>query len=335
MASVYSHGAFFFCIAITIAYAFAADNRNAADDCFTASIKSICDATSSPGSCNHPFDPTRVSQPKITLRNLINSTMDQLSKVSPDFATNGEIERLINSSMPNNGLALSALGSCRELISLAMYNFNKSLSSPLMTDVDRDDVTSWVCAGGSNLQTCIDEFGEQPQGVRKVVIAKLEKPIYLTRNSSTIMAIIDRCSRRSNVHSSKTDLLVGDSRDHYPHWLSSKDRRFLQGSNMVPNVVVAADGSGNYKRISDALKAVPRYSRNRFVIYVKKGYYRERVKVEPEQWNVMMYGDGMDQTIIFNDQCHSRGAGTWDSATFSKFCVIHSTCLYSLWNLLT
>ncbi|GKC15017.1 OTU domain-containing protein 5-B-like protein isoform X1, partial [Tanacetum coccineum] len=53
-------------------------------------------------------------------------------------------------------------------------------------------------------------------------------------------------------------------------WLSSLKRTNLP-SGIKADIVVAKDGSGKYKKISNAIKAVPEKSKKRFMIYVKKG----------------------------------------------------------------
>ncbi|KAM7511837.1 hypothetical protein LguiB_010712 [Lonicera macranthoides] len=104
-------------------------------------------------------------------------------------------------------------------------------------------------------------------------------------------------------------------------WLRGGDRRLLQSTSgkIKADIVVALDGSGKYKRISDALKAVPDKSKNRFVIYVKKGVYYENVRVEKPKWNVMMIGDGMDATIVSGRLNFVDGTPTFSSATFAVF----------------
>ncbi|GFP94012.1 putative pectinesterase/pectinesterase inhibitor 22 [Phtheirospermum japonicum] len=83
-----------------------------------------------------------------------------------------------------------------------------------------------------------------------------------------------------------------------------------------PDVVVAKDGSGKYKTIAEALNVAPRHSNKRFVIYVKKGVYDENVRVEKEKWNVLIYGDGMDYTIVSSNRSNRTGSSTSSSATF-------------------
>ncbi|KAJ7954407.1 Pectinesterase [Quillaja saponaria] len=85
--------------------------------------------------------------------------------------------------------------------------------------------------------------------------------------------------------------------------------------NFKPNVIVAADGSGSYTKIMDAVAKAPQRSNNRHVIYIKKGLYNEYVQIKKEYWNIVMVGDGIGQTIIAGDHSYSSGYSTMQSAT--------------------
>ncbi|CAK7352264.1 unnamed protein product [Dovyalis caffra] len=51
--------------------------------------------------------------------------------------------------------------------------------------------------------------------------------------------------------------------------------RLLQATTVTPNVVVAADGSGNYWTVLEAVLAAPERSSSRYIIRIKAGVYRE------------------------------------------------------------
>lgn len=118
-----------------------------------------------------------------------------------------------------------------------------------------------------------------------------------------------------------------------PQWLHANDRKLLATNDLKSkaNIVVAKDGSGKYKTISEALKHIPNKSNKRTVIYVKKGVYYENVRVEKTKWNVMIIGDGMTSTIVSSNLNFVDGTPTFSSATFGmsfyyvilfiKFCL--------------
>ncbi|KAK3213313.1 hypothetical protein Dsin_018019 [Dipteronia sinensis] len=88
----------------------------------------------------------------------------------------------------------------------------------------------------------------------------------------------------------------------FPTWITAGDRRMLaqtgRSKRPKPNIIVAKDGSGNYKTVSEAIKAVPKQFPGRFVIYVKEGIYNEKVVIPYGMSNITMYGDGSQKSII-------------------------------------
>nr|GMD65083.1 pectinesterase 2-like [Ipomoea batatas] len=82
------------------------------------------------------------------------------------------------------------------------------------------------------------------------------------------------------------------------------------------DVVVAQDGSGNYKTVTEAVNAAAKGSGSgRYVIYVKAGVYKENVNIGSKLKNVMLVGDGIGKTIITGSQSVGGGTTTFKSAT--------------------
>jgi pectinesterase len=72
----------------------------------------------------------------------------------------------------------------------------------------------------------------------------------------------------------------------------------------TPDAVVAADGSGQYTSLQDAISKAPMrtgVADPRWVIYVKKGVYRERIYVQRERGNILVLGEDAATTIITYD----------------------------------
>ncbi|KAL8200172.1 hypothetical protein R6Q57_011511 [Mikania cordata] len=264
-----------------------------------ASIKAVCDSTLYPDTCYTSISP------------LVNSTSiqpDELLKLSVLVAIN-ELSKA--STLPE-------LKNCSELLDLALDHLNDTMLST--TDIDLksigglfDDLMTWLSAAGTYQQTCIDSVQENIAGY-------LQKSTELTSNS---LAIIKGFSSVTNSYNRRRLMSIAAGSNDLPEWLSVKDRKLLQktkshaGTNA--DVVVAQDGSGKYRKISDALKTVPEKSKKRFVIYVKKGVYYENVRIEKQMWNVMIIGDGMDSTIVSGSLNVVDGTPTFQSATFAVF----------------
>jgi len=72
----------------------------------------------------------------------------------------------------------------------------------------------------------------------------------------------------------------------------------------APDVIVAADGSGQYTSLQEAISAAPmRTGRDdpRWVILVKRGTYRERIYVQRERGNILVRGEDAPTTIVTYD----------------------------------
>lgn len=115
----------------------------------------------------------------------------------------------------------------------------------------------------------------------------------------------------------------------YPSWVSQGSRKLLQSSSVSPHVTVAADGSGDYTSVMEAVHAAPDYSPTHYVIYIKRGIYRENVEIKKKKWNLMMIGDGMDATVITGNRNYVDGWTTYASATFGTMSSIHQVFNFS------
>ncbi|XP_024031719.1 pectinesterase/pectinesterase inhibitor PPE8B-like [Morus notabilis] len=101
----------------------------------------------------------------------------------------------------------------------------------------------------------------------------------------------------------------GDSK----HWnILNASRRYSS-----PNVTVSQDGTGSFRTIMEAVLAAPNYCQERYVIFVKRGVYREYVNVDAQKWNLAMIGEGMHLTVVSGNRSFSDGWDTYHTATFA------------------
>ncbi|CAI0540077.1 unnamed protein product [Linum tenue] len=81
------------------------------------------------------------------------------------------------------------------------------------------------------------------------------------------------------VNMTEVDIAANGVSRVWPEWMKAGDRRLLQASTVTADVVVAADGSGKYRKVSEAVAAAPKKSGKRYVIRIKAGVYRETFEV--------------------------------------------------------
>lgn len=122
----------------------------------------------------------------------------------------------------------------------------------------------------------------------------------------------------SNVHPVTDSDHLSTKQGQFPSWVRSEDQNLLQTSKVHVDAVVAADGTGNYTKVMDAVDAAPDYSMRRFVIHIKKGVYKENVVIVKKKWNIVVIGEGMDSTIISGSLSNATNVTTYETATFGK-----------------
>ncbi|XP_076914012.1 pectinesterase 2-like [Bidens hawaiensis] len=165
------------------------------------------------------------------------------------------------------------------------------------------EMQTWLSTALTNLQTCIDGFKEL--GVGGYLLPLM--------NNNVSSLISNALAMNKNGSQSNTGYQKG-----FPDWVKPGDRKLLQSTNpsSQANVVVAQDGSGNYKTIGEAVTAAGKRSGSgRYVIYVKAGTYKENIEIGTKLKNIMLVGDGIGKTIITGSKSVGGGATTFKSAT--------------------
>ncbi|RLM62321.1 pectinesterase-like [Panicum miliaceum] len=213
----------------------------------------------------------------------------------------------------------SAVADCLDLLDLSSDELSWSMSatspSPttagcrLGTGDARSDLRSWLSGALGNQDTCKEGLDATGSVLGSLVATGLQAVTSLLADGlGQVAAAYPPSSRRG---------LLGGARP--PRWLRARERWLLQmpvGPGGLPvDAVVAQDGSGNFTTVRAAVEAAPAESAARFVIYVKKGVYRETVDVKKKKWNLMLVGDGMGATVISGHRSYGDGYTTYRSAT--------------------
>ncbi|XP_010273980.1 PREDICTED: putative pectinesterase/pectinesterase inhibitor 45 [Nelumbo nucifera] len=295
-------------------------------------IKMICNPTDYQSVCE--------SSLKKVLKNNASSTNPKDALRASIVVTLDEVENVLNQTSKfrfENKEEQGAYEDCKLLLQDAKEELQDSISTVSDKDVEMlpskaDDLNNWLSAVISYQQTCIDGF---PEGKSKTKMQKtLGNTKILTSNALAIVAEVSsilstlqlsggnkrrllQATSTSTSSSTSTSTSLGE--DGLPNWMSHEDRRMLKARsvNLKPNAVVAKDGSGDFKTISDALAKIPKKYTGRYVIYVKAGVYDETVIVTKDMVNVTMYGDGSMKSIVTGSKNFVDGIRTFQTATFA------------------
>ncbi|KAK8478307.1 hypothetical protein V6N13_092230 [Hibiscus sabdariffa] len=282
----------------------------------STSIKAVCDVTLYKDSCYNSLSPMANStelKPQDIFRLSMEVAVSEISKASRYFSVD-------KGAFKGDNMTVSAMENCRELLSLAVDHLNDSLSSTAATSIEAavDDLRTWLSSAQTYQQTCIDGFREIDNDS---VDNRLKPSLELTSNSLAIITWISKVTSAFNLNRRRLMNFDAPRQDH--QWRLHGERVLAESSDKLKkkaDIIVAKDGSGKYKTITEAMKAVAeKNKKQRTIIYVKKGVYKENVRVEKNKWNVTMVGDGMNSTIITWNLNFVDGTPTYSTATFAVF----------------
>ncbi|KAL5222026.1 hypothetical protein ABZP36_026739 [Zizania latifolia] len=231
----------------------------------------------------------------------------------------------------------SAIADCLDLLDMSSDELSWSMSTTSSSDQPanagggaaaarlgtgdaRSDLRSWLGGALGNQDTCKEGLDETGSLLGSLVATGLQSVTTLLTDGLGQVAAGEAVIATSSC-AARTDAARGRglAEGGAPHWLRARDRRLLQmpvGPGGLPvDAVVAKDGSGNYTTVSAAVDAAPSESASRYVIYVKKGVYKETVDIKKKKWNLVLVGDGMNVTVISGHRNYVDGYTTFRSAT--------------------
>ena len=218
----------------------------------------------------------------------------------------------VNQRINNNPREQAALLDCMELMDLSKDRvFDSIVALKNMTTRSFEDAHAWLSSVLTNHVTCLDGL-EGSDSAWTSMEPGLKDLLSRAKTSLAMLVAISPMKTKVMID----EPLYGE----FPLWVTSRDRKLLQAlpKEIKANVVVAKDGSGKYKTVKEAVASAPNNGKTRYVIYVKKGTYKENVEVGKSKKNVMIVGDGMDSTIITGSLNVVDGSTTFNSASVGK-----------------
>ncbi|XP_054807042.1 probable pectinesterase/pectinesterase inhibitor 12 [Prosopis cineraria] len=280
------------------------------------SIRSFCRTTPYPEAC---FDSLKLGISINISPNILTYLLQSL-QVAISEATH--LSDLFHNAggHPGSNLVEKQRGSiqdCRELHLSTLTSLKRSLSGVRDSPTSARklaDARAYLSAAMTNKNTCLEGLDSTAGSLKPVLVHSTIKTYKHVSNS---LSMLPKPGLRGSRGNKNRRRLLGA-----PAWLKRKDRRILEssdGEEYDPDemLVVAADGTGNFSTITEAVNFAPNNSLYRTVIYVKSGVYEENVDIPSYKTNVVLLGDGSDVTLITGNRSVGDAWTTFRSATLA------------------
>lgn len=178
------------------------------------------------------------------------------------------------------------------------------------------NLKAWLSAALSNQDTCLEGFEGTDRRIESFIRGSLKQVTQLISNVLTLYVQLHslpfKPPRNSTVKSPSQDL---------PKWMTDGDKDLLltHPKHMGVDAIVALDGTGHYRSIAQAIYEAPSYSNRRYIIYVKKGVYRENIDLKKKKTKIMIVGDGIGETVVTGTRNFMQGWTTFRTATVGEY----------------
>lgn len=280
-----------------------------------SSVKVICKSTPYPDAC---FDSLKLSLDINISPNIITFLLQSLRTALSEGL---KLTYLFSNAGGGAGAGTKlvekqrgTVQDCSELHQITLASLRKSVERITISAADSRklaDARAFLSAALTNKITCLEGLDSASGPIKSSLVNSLASTYMHVSNS---LSMLPRPGRGGG---NKKRRLLG-----FPHWLSRKSRRVLQssGDEYDPGEVltVAADGTGNFTSVSDAINFAPNNSIDRIIIYIREGFYQENVEIPSWKPNIVLVGDGRDVTVISGNRSVAAGWTTFRSATLGK-----------------
>ncbi|RDX96835.1 hypothetical protein CR513_20467, partial [Mucuna pruriens] len=260
-----------------------------------------------------------------SLEKASNETTDFKELIITAFnATAEEIKSQMHNStlyhvLATDNMTKQAMEICKEVLGYAVDDIHQSVQMLDKFNLSKMseyayDLKVWLAGTLAHQQTCLEGFEESNTEAGKTMTKVLNASLELSNNALDIVNGVASLFKGLNLSSFTTSRkILSDA--PFPSWVNEGQKRILEGADPKPDVVVAQDGSGQVKKIHEALKLVPKKNKKQFVIFIKAGVYEEYIILNKHMTYVTMIGEGPTKTRITGNKNYVDGVQTYNSAT--------------------
>lgn len=282
------------------------------------SIQAICQPTDYRQTCEQSLTQAagNTTDPKKLVQAGFQVAIDALQAAIQNSTTLNELAK--------DPMAKQALENCQELIDTAVDDLQNSLNQLGAFDYSKFDeyvenLKTWLSATITYQQTCLDGFenttGQAGERMKEILTTSSQ----LTSNGLAMVTGLSSILKDLDIVGVNRRLLQDE--DGFPSWVTPQKRQLLAatGATIKADAIVAKDGSGQYKTIGDAINSIPKKRNQTFVLYVKKGVYKEQIAFARSLTNILLIGDGPTETKITGSLNFADGVQTFKTSTVSKY----------------
>ncbi|KAL1539111.1 pectinesterase [Salvia divinorum] len=273
-------------------------------------VKMVCSTTDYKETCEKSIADAKTSDPKKLVGAAFGATVGSIMGVLKSTA---ELKKVATDPSTKG-----AFDVCDEVLQNAVDDLKTSahkLTSffhPGKVKAFVADLRTRLAAVGDDQETCIDAFENTTgdTGERMKAMLKTGKEM----SSNGLAMVTDLFSifgspQLSGFMGGARRLMEEEDGDF-------AERRVLAAAALKPTMVVAQDGSGQFKNISAALDSLPKKNTEAFiVIYIKAGVYAETCIIPKKVNKVVFIGEGPTKTIITGKLNFAAGVKTYHTAT--------------------
>ncbi|KAF2288270.1 hypothetical protein GH714_005752 [Hevea brasiliensis] len=288
-------------------------------------IKALCQPANYKQTCEKSLEKSagNTTDPKELIKIAFKVAQKEINEAAKKSVTLQELEK--------DPRAQGALSSCKELMNMSISELQSSFEKVADFDISQldelmADLRTWLSASITYQETCLDGFENSTSDAGERMKKALNTAMEMSSNGLDIIDGFSSVLTELQIPGISRRLLEdeipvvgnGDQFAEFPSWVEPGTRRLLSvpASKIKPDLVVAKDGSGDFKTIRAALRSIPKRETNEtFVLYIKQGIYNEYVEFNKTLDNLMVMGDGPDKTRITGNKNFIDGINTYHTAT--------------------
>ncbi|RVW60390.1 putative pectinesterase/pectinesterase inhibitor 22 [Vitis vinifera] len=235
----------------------------------------------------------------------IHNELESMGPRSPSSILTAALKTTLNEAR----IAVQMVTSLRAgLVLLEM----KSIRAGSTNAQSEGNLKAWLSAALSNQDTCLEGFEGTDRRIESFIRGSLKQVTQLISNVLAMYVQLHSLPFKPPRNSTEKS----PSQD-FPKWMTDGDKDLLLAhpNQMGVDTIVSLDGSGHYRSIAQAIYEAPSYSNRRYIIYVKKGVYKENIDMKKKKTKIMIVGDGIGATVVTGNRNFMQGWTTFRTAT--------------------